>query len=725
MDISSVRLKEEYRSLTDDIVRDFYTPLLNNAVLYRRAVGFFSSSALVQIVDGIMGIVRNRGHIQLIASPHLDKEDIEAIELGYTARKNVVEKALERELTEQVSPYEKTQLNILANLIAQEYLDIRIAFVDDANKGMYHEKMGLISDDEGHCVAFTGSMNESMTAIKLNYEAFDVFCSWKDEDISRVRNKEKSFSRIWDNQEYGIQTFDFPMVKQRIIDSYLIEPLDFGDMQSEYKPVGEGNVASLPKNLSLFDYQQEAIDTWKRFSYQGIFDMATGTGKTLTALAGMTELRNHCFGRLYVVITCPYRHLVEQWAEDVVRFGIEPIIAYSGSVQKDWKKRLEAATIDYRLHVPGKNFVCVLCTVQTFRSSVVQGLISTIKDNGLLIADEAHNLGAKKVKRVLPLNFEYRLALSATLERHRDEEGTEVLYNYFGEKCIEYDLERAIREKRLSEYMYYPVLVSLTPEEKEAYDALTFEIAKCVIVDKKGKTTLTERGKMLALKRSRLTAAASMKIDKLRESMARYQEKNHILVYCGAANMFQTYDEDDDEISDSDIRQIDQVTEMLGNELHMYVSQFTAREDMQQREMIREKFKEGKDLQAIVAIKCLDEGVNIPEIRTAFILASTTNPKEYIQRRGRVLRKAPGKAYAEIYDFITLPYELDQIESGGHVADRLVMNEVARMQEFAELALNYAEADEVIREIMDAYGMMNITYEFLDDFGIDVNEIDI
>lgn len=433
--------------------------------------------------------------------------------------------------------------------------------------------------------------------------------------------------------------------------------------------------------------------------------MATGTGKTLTGLGAISKLSEDVDDILAVIIVCPYQHLVEQWVEDIVRFNIKPIIGYSSSPQKDWKKRLAKAVRDQKLRRE-KSFFCFVCTNATFTNSTVQEEISKIQSPVLLVVDEAHNFGARSFSRLLDDRFTYRLALSATLDRHRDDEGTAFLYDFFGKKCIEYSLEKAIEQDKLTKYKYYPIPVYLTDEELEKYEQKSYEMSKCLIKGKDGKYKLNKRGEILALERARIVAGASQKLDALREYIAPYADDNNILVYCGATNVV---DESSDSsyIDENDIRQIEAVTRILGNEFHMEVAKFTSEENMETRATIKEQFQKGDRLQAIVAIKCLDEGVNIPGIRTAFILASTTNPKEYIQRRGRVLRKAENKPYAEIYDFVTLPRELDSV-SGLTVeqAQRdlsLVKNELARIKEFGRLSMNSMQANDLIWDIQDAY----------------------
>ena len=722
MSFQDITIKSEYRSLLDNVAQEFYVPLLSCAVKYQRAVGFFSSSILVEISKGIASLAERGGRIQLVASPYLSDEDIEAIRSGYEQRDQIVKNAIRREMKEGKTDFEKARLNLLANLIADNILDIKIAFTeDDMKMGMYHEKMGVLVDDEGNKVAFAGSMNESATAMILNYETIDVFCSWKGEE-DRVSAKENAFAAIWNDCEPNIKIIEFPELKQEIIDKYKRTVPDFTLDKREFAPdydtvlhtefgVMPSYLPKFPENFKLHDYQQAAIDEWGKKGYRGIFDMATGTGKTYTGLGALTTLSEHLGHKLAAIIVCPYQHLVEQWVEDIVKFNIRPIIGYSNSSQKDWKKRLEDAVRDQKLKVKGKEFFCFICTNATFGSDFVQKQILKIRSDTLLMVDEAHNFGAPYLSCLLYESYTYRLGLSATIERHEDEEGTAKLFSFFGEKCIEYTLERAIAEKKLTQYKYFPVVITLNRDELEAYDNLSYEIAKCIIKGKNGKIKLNDRGKRLALQRARIVAGAKGKLSALEEVILPYREDKHILVYCGATKGLQQ-NQDYTDVDDEDLRQIDEVTDLLGNKLQMEVSQFTSKEDVEEREILKREFSLGDTLKVLIAIKCLDEGVNIPMIKTAFILASTTNPKEYIQRRGRVLRLAKGKDYAEIYDFITLPYAIDEVSSLTEQQVKrnltLVRNEVARAEEFSRLAVNVAESASLIDEIKDAYGIHDI-----------------
>ena len=731
MSLKDHLIKSEYRSLIDDMVRDFYIPCLENAVSYRRAVGFFSSSSLVEVSQGIAKMAQNGGKIRIVASPYLSDEDIEAIKTGYENRKEVIEQALLRQLHEPVNYYASERMNMLANLVADGILDIRIAYtMDRSGMGMYHEKMGIIEDDEGNVIAFSGSNNESATAMSINYETMDVFRNWGDSsEKERVQLKCNAFHSIWNNNEPNIEVMEFENITKALIEKYRRKSTNFNIDKEEYpdgvsaegeRSIDKTTIAPrIPEGFELRDYQVEAIDKWEEQDFKGIFEMATGTGKTYTGLGAAARLSKRLEDRLALIIVCPYQHLVEQWVEDIVLFGMKPIIGYSSSIQRSWKKNLESAIRDQKLKVRKREFFCFVTTNATFSSEFVQNQLSKIRSDILLMVDEAHNFGADNLRRLLLPNYKYRLALSATLDRHGDPEGTEALYRYFGGKCIEYSLEKAIGEGKLTPYKYYPVIVSLSDIELQEYDNLTTQIAKCLTKDKRGKTVLSEKGKRLALQRSRLVAGASGKIQALEKYIMPYIEDKHILVYCGATTVFDG-NQENMQIDNDEIRQIDLVTDLLGNKLHMKVSQFTSKENVEERNILKREFADGSNLQALIAIKCLDEGVNIPKIKTAFILASTNNPKEYIQRRGRVLRLAEGKDYAEIYDFITLPRKLDEVtgitEEQMKRELTLVKNELCRAEEFARIALNSVTALAIIDDIRTAYDLQDYIINYEEEF---------
>ncbi|MCH5147783.1 MAG: DEAD/DEAH box helicase family protein [Clostridiales bacterium] len=706
MGLSSLTIQKEYRNLKCDIIHDFYIPILTETIVYKRAVGFFNSAALYEMAIGLNQLVKNGGKIELIVSPHLTDDDIKSIQLGYQKREEIIERALLRNFTAPQTQVEKRKLNLLANLIADGTMDIKVAFkVDAISAGIFHEKIGIVTDSEGNKIAFTGSMNETYSGLLHNYESIDVYCSWREEDAERVSIKEYAFDNLWDNLDTAMEVIEFPKVAIERLNTYKVSPTQ-EILQTDFEEPTikeEKGFFKIPKNVKLHPYQEDAINTWVAQDYKGIFDMATGTGKTFTALGALSKLSKD-FSSLAVIIVCPYQHLVEQWVEDIEQFNVDPIIAYSNY---NWRELFSDAINAYRSGAV-KNF-CVVVTNATFETDDFQKYINKIKKNLCFIVDEAHNFGATKLSAMMPEHSRFRLALSATIERYRDEEGTNRIKSFFGEKCITFTLEDAIKQGFLTSYYYYPIPVYLTPEELDEYKVITRRIVKLG----GGSPENCEKNpavELLLLRRARIVAGAHNKIAKLLEVIEPYRNDNHMLVYCGATK----YDRTD--ISDNDdVKQIEKVCQLLYEKLQMKVRKFTSEEDKKARQEIKDLFKEGIDLQVIAAIKCLDEGVNIPAIKRAFILASSTNPKEYIQRRGRVLRKFDGKEYAEIFDFITLPRPLDTVEfcSPDDIKSEmsLLKKEFDRMMDFANSARNPFSIDSLKEQILNKYGMYSFNRE--------------
>ena len=716
MSLTDINFQLEYRTMKQNIVKEFYEPALCEARCYKRAVGFFTSSALLELSRGLQGLIENGGSVQIVASPKLSEEDVEAIRYGYEQREHIITNALLRELKEPHTPFQKKRLNLLANYIMDGKLDIRIAYIHTQGSiGIFHEKLGLIEDGE-HTVAFTGSMNESETAYYHNYESIDVYCDWKSEEgFERVRKKKEAFDAIWYDREEGIEVLEFPLAVRKRLETYRIEPISEKIETEEFlqeeamRECPEG-IPLIPADFEVRGYQSEAVERWKENGYCGIYDMATGTGKTYTALLSVVKLYQDMRGKLAVIIVCPYQHLVEQWLDDVRYFHMNPLVGYSESVHKNlYKKALQDYVFGYRLGTV--DFFCFICTNATFSSKAVQTELQKLQGNVLLLIDEVHNAGAARVRNCLSERYPYRLGLSATVERHGDEAGTKAIYDYFRTVCIRYDLETAIREHMLTPYRYYPVVVYLTEQELEAYRELSKQIGRYVTKDRHGNVKISEAGKRLAIKRARIVAAAWEKEDALAKLMKEksYENDTHMLVYCGAANVQEetsVYG-----VEPEEMRQIDRITRRLGIDLDMNVAQFTSRENKKERANRIQEFTDG-DIQALIAMKCLDEGVNIPKIKTAFILASTTNPKEYIQRRGRVLRRAKGKDEAVIYDFITLPRPVEDVyemsEEDVSYDRSLVKNELARMEEFKRLAKNPYDTDFLIENLREAYNLYDV-----------------
>lgn len=700
MSFRSLPIELRYRSNEHNIPKDFLCPVLEQTLIYKRAVGYFSTTALVSLSRGLYSMAaRDDRHIQLICSPRLSEEDILAIRHGYDLREKVINSLL-TEVSEPVCIYEEERLNLIATLIAEGKLDIKLAYMeDDTGINVYHEKIAVFIDRDGNRIAYSGSMNESENGMEENFESFFTFCSWNGGE-QQTSLAERDFDQMWEDNTSRIRVIPFPDIVVEKLLKYKKEKLepDMDFLQYAYERKTQEptlSVFKIPSFVSLREYQTRAILEWKKQEYHGIFSMCTGSGKTFTGLAAMCMLGKMKQDALAVFIVCPYIHLVSQWEEELWGWNFVPIVCHSQAEDKRWYDKLLRKY--RRFKKEGKPFICIT-TVDTFCGEQIQAIISNMTSdmNVLLMADECHNLGAQSVSERLPEQIQYRIGMSATVQRHMDKKGTERLLSYFGEECIEYTLADGIRDGVLSHYEYHPVPVFLEEDELAAYAELTNRLKKFIIIED-GKTKISEAGKQILFKRSRILAGAGQKADVLLELMTQYMHDDSILVYCGATTVWGNE-------TGSAEKQIDMITGRLKKELGMSVRRFTSQENLEERQEIKKYFKSGQ-YQVITAIRCLDEGVNIPGIKTAFILASSRNPKEFIQRRGRLLRKSDNKEKAVIYDFVTLPRRLEDVLPMNFESDKsIIIGELFRMQEFAGLSDNPYEAENLMNEIMFAYG---------------------
>ena len=448
----------------------------------------------------------------------------------------------------------------------------------------------------------------------------------------------------------------------------------FRESSSNYQ-YEELGIPHFPADLELRDYQQEAVVNWLKNQGRGTLKMATGSGKTIIALAIATELYQKI--RLQVLlVVCPYRHLVLQWARECKIFNLNPICAMSRI--DDWQKNLSNQL--YNVYSGKQKFLTIITTNSTLISEGFKSQLKFFPAKTLIIGDEAHNLGSTRLEASLPRNIGLRLALSATPKRYYDDVGTEALLKYFG-KIIspEFTLADAIRKGALVPYLYYPVFVELTESESFLYAKLTKRIGWNL----SNNPNLEQNDTVTSLltKRSRLIGTAANKLEALKDIMQNRLQTSHTLFYCGDGYM--------DNYNTTYRRQIEAVTRILGKELGYRVNTYTSDNSLEEREQLRLQFERG-ELQGLVAIRCLDEGLDIPEIKTAIILASTTNPRQFIQRRGRILRPHPGKSYATLFDMIVIPPSLDR--QTWEIEKKLLQKELNRFIEFAELADNAAEA---------------------------------
>ena len=446
----------------------------------------------------------------------------------------------------------------------------------------------------------------------------------------------------------------------------------------------------IPENIQIRPYQEEAIKKWFDNRLKGIFQMATGTGKTITAISAITRLLNLCKVKKLscgIIIVVPYKSLLEQWVETLRLFKINPIKCYES--KNIWFDKLNKKIEFFNFGIT--KTIYIITTNATFNSESFQESISKIQKDYVLCIDEMHHAATDKYLLNLPEKCIFRLGLSATLESNYNIERTNELVSYFGGIVYEFSMKRAIEEGFLTPYYYYPIFIELSEYEKEEYFMLSKKIGRLINVCDKDDECLTS----LLMKRSRILGSAENKLKELIKLKTKVKNTNYNIFYCG-----DTIDENDDKF-------IYKVNRIVANELELKTHTFTSEEDKNERKNILERFKQG-DLQAITAIRCLDEGIDIPELRRAFILSSSTNPKEFIQRRGRILRKSKSKEYAEIYDFIVVAsldkrYINELTNEELMVEKKIFLRELDRFVEFASLSINEIESHNKLMQIWDLY----------------------
>ncbi|MGF1571079.1 MAG: DEAD/DEAH box helicase family protein [Nodosilinea sp.] len=460
MSLKDLTIQDEYRSSECNIVKDFYIPCLEQATVYNRAVGYFSSSSMACVAQGLTAFVRSGGQMRLITSPQLSEEDVQAIEQGLKNREQTIEAALLRELEAELPQVIQDRLAVLAWLLSNGLLEIKLAIPKTLRqRGIYHEKLGVFVDREGHMVAFAGSANESASALIDNFECLDVYCSWDEGVNQRALQKAKHFQDLWNNQTKHVEVMAFPEAVARSLLQWCPPQAPTQDprvsaMHERYEtdtPPPEASKQGVPITpfwLNLRLYQKQAVENWFKNNGRGTLKMATGSGKTITALAIAAALYDKIQLEALIVV-CPYRHLVQQWDRECRKFGLEPVLAYE-SVKK-WQSNLSNQLINLRLGL--QPFVTIITTNATLMSAGFQSQLEAFPKKTLLIGDEARNLGAERLAASLPREVMTRL--------------TQVQDNY----SVWF---RAQLEKRIQEVFSRISITPYTPRLNDKYE-LTLE----------------------------------------------------------------------------------------------------------------------------------------------------------------------------------------------------------------------------------------------------------
>ncbi|MBF9435266.1 MULTISPECIES: DEAD/DEAH box helicase family protein [Mycobacteroides] len=705
--LRTLTLQDRYRSDNEDVVGNFFVPAFSVASSYSRAVGYFTSTSLALYARGIEVFANRGGSMRLIASPHLNEDDIIDIERGYDVRA-VLERATLRELDCDDQPATVLDgLGLLGRLIAEGRLDIKLAFVEqDSRVGIYHEKIGVFRDDLGDLVGFTGSSNETYGGLMANFESVEVYRGWIAGDGARALRLEADFQSLWSDQTPNLRVERFSDVaRERLIKLGRDRPartLPARDdaLTPETVVVNDPTRLRIPAGLDVRDYQREAVMAWLRQQGRGILKMATGTGKTKTAMIAATKLGDLLREReepLILLVLAPLTHLVDQWITEVEDFGVRPVAVYESSAK--WmpvvEEQLAAARMGQR------PVVVMIATNDSFSGQRFQSILSRITQPILIIADEAHNLGSSTFRDCLPENATYRLGLSATPERWFDDEGTDALIDYFGPVCFELGLAEAISMGALTRYTYVPRLIELNDAEANLYVDLSAQIAQRIASgdDLKNADPESPLGFLLR-QRAGVLGHAEGKIAALRADLDARRDQWFQLIYCAEGKRPSEPGEPPGP------KQVDEVMHLVGNELHLSGHTYVSETSRSERKALLRRFGSGNDLRTLIAMRCLDEGVDIPDARVGYILASSSNPRQFIQRRGRLLRRAPGKERAEILDYLAVPPAGTPINFS--IERSLLIRELERANEFGKLSENYETTLQTLRPLKERYQLMDM-----------------
>ena len=717
---------------------EFFNNALKNSYLFDLELGYFNSAAINVLSYSFATFIRNGG-IMRMAINHIvsdkDKHAIEAGEKGNVAAPFDITNI--EELRKGLDEYGEHFFQCLAYLIQEHRIQIRIIKPKSTN-GLAHTKRGQFSDGDT-IVAFTGSANFTLGGFINNREEITLSFSNSPDPIiqKRISNRKKEFNDLMLGKDESVEYLSTEDLETAITSQYgkleIEDLLDVEKKLKEYKLRNSefpSNVAEeineLSKGCPCFpygnprDYQKQAYHNWKNNKQKGLFAMATGTGKTLTALNCLLHIYK-VYNFYKAVILVPTITLVDQWEQECKKFNFKGIIKVT-SKNKTWRQELDTIKTKEAFNFSGQEPSYIV--ISTYASFARENVFNDLMDfpqktlrQILLIADEAHNMGAGRIlDRLDGIRYIRRIGLSATPERQFDEKGNKALMKFFGctddKYTFEFSMQEAIDKGYLCRYDYYPHLVHLTYDEMDEYLRISRQLCKFFNKDSGGFNSSEDILMRLLLKRKRIIHKAANKEDVFRQIMEkRYKQKGNLkytLVYVPEGNHPDDYNADkfidsesvsDDNDSD---RIINTYTEMVRDiSPTTTVKKFTS--GIKERNSVLEDFSSGK-LEVLTSMKCLDEGVDVPRSEMAVFCASTGNPRQFIQRRGRILRKHPDKHKAEIDDLVVAPV-VNSTDECFSMEQSLLRSELKRVRDFATMSENADYAYNELNEVLTYYGL--------------------
>lgn len=682
-----LELRRTYTTLNTNIMKDIVDEILKTTVSYDRGVGFFSSSWLKEVAEGLSYFIVKGGKARILTSVRLSEDDWSAIKSSRD-EDNEFEKIINYkvlETTEELkSALEEKTLATLSFLIKEGYLEFKFAIpCGNLAGGIFHSKTSIFTNQDGDSIVIAGSQNDSHQA-SLNEEIVNVFTSWG-EGTLYAKDHIDQYNSKWNGVPQNLKIYTISeSAKRNIIEA----GEKYTHQLQNIRQTAENKLKSVYAK-KLRDYQEKAINKWFEAGCQGFFEMATGTGKTFTSISAINQLykKNE---KICVVVLVPYKHLADQWIEELKENGYVPVPCFEN--KNDWFGKLQSQINKYKSKQSNK--LCIVALYATASNNDFQIIIRTQfgRIKWLLVADEAHNAGAPNYKKTLFESSSYRIGLSATPIRWYDDEGSNLIKDYFKETVITYTLEEAIKNHKLTPYEYHPITVELSEFELNEYMKLSDWISKLSMKDPKTKDD-EEKLQLLLLKRSDLIAKAENKLSKLIELVKQHKKEAEDAGLEYKYNLFYA--------AKGEHKKVLAALSQAGLKVHEFVGTIPNKE----RPKILESFAKG-EIDGIVAIRCLDEGVDVPATQRAYIMSSTTNPKEFIQRRGRILRLSKNKIKAFIYDFIVGPWTVENY-SDRKSAVALLLRELPRFAEFNDCSENKSRARKIISDVCEYFGIID------------------
>jgi superfamily II DNA or RNA helicase len=726
-------IDRDYKTGSENEPLQFYLDGLANSNEFSLLLGYFSSSAINLLSVGFATFISKGGKMRMIINHLLsskDKETINRVEENPNQIKPF-------DLTDVVSlqnvldEYNQHFFECLAYLISEKRIEIKVIKPKNG-KGIAHYKSGVFSDGLDS-VGYKASCNFTYYGLSENIEELEAFLSWENGRSNKLIQRQlKLIDNYFTEKDEDVEYISVREIEVVLKDRFGKKDINELLVQEEQLLKKKQSLISNPKLkntiLKLFEeieiikrkprfphksgpreYQVEAYNNWVANDYKGLFAMATGTGKTITSLNCVLEEYRKT-NSYHAMILVPSKALLEQWIEEVSQFNFNNIIVIGGGY--NGMRLLPNFVSNFRAGL--KNDTIMISTYASFASAKCQKHFSKIQDDFILIADEAHNMGANQIKKAMSkLTIPKRIGLTATPKRKYDPEGTDAICDFFNDQppfCYSFGMKRAMKEGRLTDYYYYPRIVQLDEDEKQEYIELSKALLKFFDFEN-GKFKDSPIVEMLLLQRKRIIHQARRKIpaykDILRE-LDKIDKLKYVFTYVPVG--ISRDEENSDDVANKFVYQYLKATLEVKPELK--ASTYTS--ETEDRVSKIRGFSEGK-IDMLLAMKMLDEGVDIPRTEVGIFASSTGNPREFIQRRGRLLRNHDNKKFAYVYDMIVAPVANYDDVKLFRIERNMVRTELIRVAYFASLSMNFYDSKAVFKDICDRYEL---------DLDIIINELE-